>query len=70
MSREIYDKFCYWGGNLNEGRLVSVYIGNGSSFKMKGMKAVSEDGKPFDAWLEWKDGKWVCHTENRISLSY
>lgn len=58
----------YCVATMEEGRLVSIYIGNGSSFKMKGTKVVSNDGKPFDAWLEWKDGKWICHSKDNVII--
>lgn len=60
----------YCVATMEKGRPVSIYIGNGLSFKMKGVKVASNDGKPFDAWLEWKDGKWICHSRDDIRVSY
>lgn len=58
----------YCVATMEGGRLVSIYMGNGFSFKMKGMKVVSNDGKPFDAWLEWKDGEWICHSKDNVII--
>lgn len=60
----------YCVATMEKGRLVSIYIGNGSSFRMGKLTAYSNDGKPFDAWLEWKDGKWICHSKAIIKMSY
>ncbi len=60
----------YCVATMKRGKLVSVYIGNGTSFKMKGMKVVSKDGNTFDALLEWKDNKWICNSRSDISISH
>ncbi len=60
----------YCVATMEKGWPVSIYIGNGLSFKMKGIKVVSNDGKPFDAWLEWKDGKWICHSRDAVKITY
>lgn len=62
-------KGTYCVATMEKGRLVSVYIGNGYSFKMRGINVVSENCKPFDAWLELKEGKWVCHTREKVKIS-
>ena len=51
----------YCVASIEGGRLVSLYIGNGTSFHMGRLTVTTQDGGPFDAWLEWKEGEWVCH---------
>lgn len=58
----------YCVATMENGRLVSLYIGNGSSFRMKGLKVTADDSKPFDAWLEWKDGEWICHSKDNVII--
>lgn len=58
----------YCVATVEDGRPVSVYIGNGISFKMGSLEVSLDGGKAFDAWLEWKDGAWICHSKDRIRI--
>ena len=53
---------------MEKGRLVSLYIGNGYSFSMDGLEVTLGEGKPFDAWLEWRDGEWICHSREAVKI--
>ena len=53
---------------MEKGRLVSLYIGNGYSFSMDGLEVSLDEGKPFDVWLEWRDGEWICHSREAVKI--
>ena len=55
--------------SLDKEILSSVYIAGGHFFKMKGLSISSLSGQPFNAWLEWKDGAFVCTSDQELKIS-
>lgn len=65
----IYMKGKYGVFSFDKKKVQSIYVAGGLLFEMKGLSVFSLSGKPFNAWLEWKDGVLVCVSDQKLSVN-
>lgn len=61
-------KGTYTVVSLEGKTLKSVYLGNATSFSIKGLKVKSVSGEPFNAYFEWRDGLLSYASDKELSI--
>lgn len=54
--------------SFDDGKLKSLYMGNAKSFKLQDISIISCSNKPFNIYLEIKDGKPVYKVDGEVNI--
>lgn len=61
-------KGTYTVVSLDGEKPQSIYIGDGTSFRMRNLEVTSASGEPFNACFEWQDGGWSYTSDKELTI--
>lgn len=61
-------KGTYTVVSLDGEKPQSLYIGNGTSFRMRNLEVTSASGEPFNACFEWQDAGWSYTSDKELTI--